>query len=50
MNNLLKIIKQLFCDHKWLVKGFGTMDTPWFSSQERRCPKCKKIEYKFKQK
>jgi hypothetical protein len=42
-----RFLKQLFCKHRWLPKNGGTRITPYFISNERRCPKCKKTEYKY---
>jgi hypothetical protein len=46
INIIYRYFKQLKCKHDWRIKGSGTMDTQWFSSTEKRCCKCKKVEYK----
>ena len=48
--NIFTIIRSLFCSHDWRIKGFGTMDNIYLTATERRCCKCKKIEYKCKNK
>ena len=37
--------KQRKCIHDWRNKGFGTMEHNYASTTERRCVKCKKIEF-----
>jgi len=48
---LLSIIfrwyKQTTCNHKWVQKGFGIMEHDYAITNERRCVKCKKIEFKY---
>lgn len=46
INNIKIFFKQFNCKHDWRIKGFGTINTQWFTGEERRCCKCKKIEYK----
>ena len=45
LNIIFKWYKQYNCEHDWRKKGFGTMDTQWFNSEEKRCCVCKKVEY-----
>ncbi len=44
---ICRYFKQLNCEHDWRKKGFGTMNTQWFTSTAKRCCKCGKIEYNY---
>lgn len=44
---MIKWIKQLFCKHDWRIKGVGTYSGHYFKSTERRCCKCKKVDFKY---
>jgi hypothetical protein len=42
--------KQRKCKHDWRDKAFGTMEHDYATTNERRCIKCKKIMFNFKNK
>jgi hypothetical protein len=43
---ILRWWKQIWCKHEWKNKGLDNYETAYFISTERRCRKCKKVEYK----
>ena len=43
---IFRLYKQYTCKHDWRGKGSGTMEHTYAETIERRCVKCKKIEFK----